>query len=81
MKKFILQAIIASCLMINLTQSRRFQNVDEEASDVQEFAYQAAYLVDGKLKCGASIISEFCALTAGYNLHFHIECLLNFLSN
>lgn len=72
MQGVLLQTVIALCAMINLSRSRQFQTIGGEASDIHEFAYQAAFLVDGELKCGASIISEFCALTAGRNLHFNV---------
>lgn len=73
MEKFLLQTVIA-LLMINLSQS---VSDDEKTSNIREFAYQAAFLVDGDLKCGASIISEFCALTAGKNLHSHRRYSIN----
>lgn len=64
-EKFFLQAVVVSNLMINLSVARRLGIIGGEITDVQTCPYQAAFLASGKLKCGASIISDNCALTAG----------------
>lgn len=65
MEKFLLQAVIVVSLMINFALPRRLQIMGGEITDVRNCPYQAAYLAGGKLKCGASIISDNWALTAG----------------
>jgi trypsin len=74
MEKFFLQAVVVSSLMINLLVARRLGIIGGETTDISVCPYQAAYLASGKLKCGASIISEGCALTAGH-------CVAEYSSN
>jgi hypothetical protein len=64
---FFSRAVIALSLMINLSEARRLGIVGGKAESISNVPYQAAYLVNGRLKCGASIISDNCALTAGNN--------------
>lgn len=73
MEKFFLQAVVVSSLMINLSEARRLGIIGGEVVDVQNYPYQAAYLASGKLKCGASIISDNCALTAGNETRLKIR--------
>lgn len=66
MGKFLLQAVIAASVMINFSLSRRLGIVGgDRETDISSFPFVAAYLVNGNLKCGASIISDSWALTAG----------------
>jgi Trypsin len=65
MEKFLLFAVITSTLMINFSVSFRLGIIGGRTSDIEDFPYQAAYLYNEQLKCGASIISESWALTAG----------------
>lgn len=65
MEKFLLQAVIVGSLMINFSLSYNLGLVRGEKSDIRYFPYQAAYIANGKFKCGATVISEKCALTAG----------------
>jgi hypothetical protein len=65
MKKLLLHAVISVSLMINSSQAARLRIVGGQTTDIIYLPYQAAYLANGKLKCGASIISNYCALTAG----------------
>ncbi|CRL00489.1 CLUMA_CG013750, isoform A [Clunio marinus] len=67
MKKFLLQqAVIIVSLMINFTRAHRFGIIGGAATDIESFPFAAAFLVDNKFKCGSSIISENCALTAAH---------------
>jgi hypothetical protein len=66
-EKFLLGAVIIASLMINPSAARRLGIVGGETASISNFPYQAAFLVLGRLKCGASIISDNCALTAGRN--------------
>lgn len=65
MWKLILQAFAVISLTIRFSLSRRLGIVGGQLADFKAFPYQGAYLSNNKLKCGASIISEWCALTAG----------------
>lgn len=65
MTKFLLQVVVALSLVIISCVSRRLGIVGGKQSDIKGFPYQGAYLARDKLKCGAIIISELCALTAG----------------
>lgn len=65
MGKFPLQAVIASTLMINFSLSQRLGIIGGDETVIQKYPYQAAFLWNGKLKCGASIIGKLWALTAG----------------
>lgn len=64
MEKFLLRAVVVLNLMINFSLARRLGIVGGESTDILKVPYQAAYLAAGKLKCGASIISDNCAFTA-----------------
>ncbi|KAG5674238.1 hypothetical protein PVAND_004218 [Polypedilum vanderplanki] len=52
----------------------RFGIVGGEETQISKFPHQIAYLYQGNLKCGGSIISSNCILTAGH-------CLKNFKTN
>lgn len=66
MKKFLLQAVIVASFMINISLSaRRFGIINGDESEIQNFPYQIVYQANGVFKCGGSIISESCVVTAG----------------
>lgn len=64
-EKFLLVAVIVASLMINLSAARRLGIVGGATESISNVPYQAAYLVNGRLKCGASIISDRYCLSAG----------------
>jgi hypothetical protein len=63
--------IIALVLILNSAcdggRVRKFGIIGGEETTISKFPYQVAYLYNDKLKCGASIISSTCLLTAGKN--------------
>lgn len=62
----LLQAVIVTSFMINSSLSaRRFGIINGEETDIQNFPYQIVYLTNGTFKCGGSIISKNCVVTAG----------------
>lgn len=70
MRNFFLSAVIVTSLMINSSQSnRRLGIVGGRQSAIDKTPYQAAFCANGKLKCGACIIDERWALTAGMHEH------------
>ena len=82
MKKFLLRAVIVTSLMINFSVSSRLGIVGGEETDVEHFPFMAGYLTDGILKCGGSIISDKCVLTAGKHYkHFNYEIASHFAFN
>lgn len=65
MKKFPIKAFIVASLMINFSQSRRLGIVGGETSDIRDYPFLTAFLVNGTFKCGGSILSKNFCLTAG----------------
>lgn len=66
MRNFLLSAVIVTSLLINSTESnRRLGIVGGRTATIEKTPYQAAYLTNGILKCGACIIDKEWALTAG----------------
>lgn len=65
MEKFLLQAFIFASLMINFSLSRRLGIVGGETSDIRDYPFMTAFLVNGIFKCGGSILSKNFCLTAG----------------
>lgn len=66
-EKFLLGAVIVANLMINLSLARRLGIVGGETTNISNVPYQAGFLASGSLKCGACILSDNCALTAGFD--------------
>lgn len=64
-ENFLLLAVAVTSLMINLSGAFRLGIIGGDLEFITNVPYQAAFLVNGKLKCGATIISDSCALTAG----------------
>lgn len=48
------------------SQARRFGIVNGKRSDIKNFPYQSAFLIDNKLKCGGTVISSNFILTAAH---------------
>lgn len=68
MEKFLFYAVIASTLMINfsLALSVRLGIVGGlRVESIKEAPYQAAFFIMNAFKCGGSLISKECILTAG----------------
>jgi hypothetical protein len=66
--------IIVISLMINychcapsssVKSKKRLGIVGGKEASIEDYPYQGAFLYNGKLKCGLSIISKDCFLTAG----------------
>jgi hypothetical protein len=63
--------VVAFMATVNLSEGKKFRKfgiVGGEETTISKFPYQVGYLVNGKLKCGGSIISSNCILTAGEQL-------------
>jgi hypothetical protein len=55
------------------SSKRRLQIVGGNEVGIEDFPYQGGFLFNGKLKCGCSVISRDCILTAGeISQDFHI---------
>jgi len=67
MAKFstLLQVVIVVIATLSTIESRKLGIVGGKSATINGFPYQLAYLSNGKLKCGASLIGKLCALTAG----------------
>lgn len=53
------------CQPTNSSVKRKFGIVGGKEADIEDYPYQCAFLHEGKLKCGCSVISRDCFLTAG----------------
>lgn len=52
--------------IINFCQSEsKFQIIGGQETTIKQFPHQGAFLANKKLKCGCSVISNNCFLTAG----------------
>lgn len=75
---------ILSSLMINCCHGqvkKRFGIVGGTEVGIEDYPYQCAFLANGVLKCGCSIISNDCLLTAGKNNFFRFLKIQQFFHN